>query len=384
MPEVPVVYDALGGAAACRKLSVAFYARVKQDPILRPLFPGKTLKCAIEEFSAFLVQFLGGPSEDSQRRWWLSLRESHQRFKIGQKERDAWLKNMQQTLQEIQLHEPTRTALLQFFQHSSAYVANVDQVFSPAPFGQSKLHTDLTRRWNKQLNLDEAVAAIRNGQADRAIALSQSFHPPLLTGLLAAMIASRNSTLLDHVRETLRRNPTLTQERYNSRTLLHTASAAADLPTVELLLRLGANPNVTAGGSHTPLYSTANECSAEGGGNIVRTLVQAGANVDACDGVKRCTALHMASRRGNCEVAQALLDCGANIEARDSLGETPLRRAVNCGKTEVASLLLSKGADRHSKGSRGLTPLLAARTAAMKQLLRNHGSQQEGAAILAR
>ena len=36
-------------------LSEAFYARVKRDPVLRPLFPGKTLHCAIEELSAFLV-----------------------------------------------------------------------------------------------------------------------------------------------------------------------------------------------------------------------------------------------------------------------------------------------------------------------------------------
>jgi ankyrin repeat protein len=92
--------------------------------------------------------------------------------------------------------------------------------------------------------------------------------------------------------------------------------------------------------------------------------------VDAHDGVKHCTALHMAARRGNAEVAEALLACGADIEARDSLGDTPLRRSVNCGKTAVAALLLSRGADLHSKGSKGLTPLLAARSAAMSRLLR--------------
>ena len=79
--------DALGGPAGCRQLAADFYARVARDPLLRPLFPGKTLKCAIEEFSAFLVQFLGGPAEHTQRRWWLSLRESHTRFRIGARER---------------------------------------------------------------------------------------------------------------------------------------------------------------------------------------------------------------------------------------------------------------------------------------------------------
>ena len=160
--------------------------------------------------------------------------------------------------------------------------------------------------------------------------------------------------------------PSLIRERYAGRTLLHEAAAAGNLAIVEQLLKLGADPNAADGGSHIPLYSVGNECAA-GGGPVVRALVEGGAQVDACDGVKRCTALHMAARRGNTQVAGALLDCGADIEARDSLGETPRRRAVNCGKTEVASLLLSRGANAHAKNRKGTTPLQA--DAAMKQLL---------------
>jgi hemoglobin len=69
------LFEEIGGTAGCRTLSRAFYSRVARDPLLRPLFPGKTFTCAIEEFSAFLVQLLGGPGDDSQRRWWLSLQE---------------------------------------------------------------------------------------------------------------------------------------------------------------------------------------------------------------------------------------------------------------------------------------------------------------------
>ena len=98
-------------------------------------------------------------------------------------------------------------------------------------------------------------------------------------------------------------------------------------------------------------------------------LVGAGANVNACDGVKRCTPLHMAARRGNAETAAALLDAGAAIEARDSMGDTPLRRAVNCNQTSVARLLVERGADVRSVGSKRLTPATAARTEAMKRLL---------------
>src|ERR1700730_3958030 len=122
------LYHAIGGTATCRKLSAAFYARVARDSVLRPLFPGKTLNCAIEEFAAFLAQFLGGPSEDAQRRWWLSLRESHLRFKIGQKERVAWISNMLKALDDIPVEERVRSALREFFDQASVYLVNQQQV----------------------------------------------------------------------------------------------------------------------------------------------------------------------------------------------------------------------------------------------------------------
>ena len=94
----------------------------------------------------------------------------------------------------------------------------------------------------------------------------------------------------------------------------------------------------------------------------------------------------MAARRGNLEIAGALLDCGADIDARDCLGDTPLRRAVNCDKIQVASLLLARGADVRSIGNKGLTPLQAARTSGMKQLLgpRSDGSSAAWGATIAR
>src|SRR5450631_503416 len=101
----------LGGEAGCKRLSTEFYARVGKDPVLRPLFPGKSLRCAIEEFAAFLIQFLGGDEEQAQYRWWLSLRESHARFRISPAARSAWLKNMGATLEAAPFDEETRKAL---------------------------------------------------------------------------------------------------------------------------------------------------------------------------------------------------------------------------------------------------------------------------------
>jgi ankyrin repeat protein len=189
----------------------------------------------------------------------------------------------------------------------------------------------------------------------------------VFASFVGVLVGSGNNIMAEYAESILLENPDLAHESYSGRTLLHAAAAAGNVPMVAALLRLGVDANIQDGGGHTPLYSVGNECA--GGGPVVKALIQGGAKVDACDGVKRCTALHMAARRGNVNICATLLDCGANIEARDSPGETPLRRAVNCGQTGVAALLLSRGADPHSVGSRGLTPLSAARTRAMRGLL---------------
>jgi hypothetical protein len=182
---------------------------------------------------------------------------------------------------------------------------------------------------------------VHAGEADRAIDTAESLrnrfprNRSVFAGLLALMMGSRNPAMPRYVQERVTHDPALVRERYAGRTLLHAASAQGNLTMVGLLLRLGADPNAQDGGGHTPLYSLANEYGASDGGDVVRALAQSGANVNANDGVKHCTALHMAARRGSLEIAEVLLDCGADIDARDSLGDTPLRRSVNCNQLAV-------------------------------------------------
>jgi hemoglobin len=357
------LYDDIGGAAACQHLAAAFYARVERDPVLRPFFPGKTFRCAIEQFAAFLVQMLGGPAEETQHRQWLSLRESHQRFRIGGRERDAWLALMAKALGDVPMPGSAREALQSFFERSSARLIGSE---AAAP-----IDGELAGRWQMQESIEEAVAAVRRGDVERALALADpSCGPSRFAALLAVMMGGGHPVLRTYVRERISADPGLVHERFGGRTLLHAAAAAGDAETVELLLRSGADPNVRDAGGHTALYALGNGCRS-GGGPVVPILAQAGADVNADDGIKHCTPLHMAARRGNAEVASALLNCGARIDARDSAGDTPLRRAVNCDKPEVARLLLELGADPDSHGSRRLTPRMAARSDAMKHLLRS-------------
>jgi hemoglobin len=350
------LYRAVGGQDACLQLSEAFYARVKRDPVLRPLFPGKSMRCAVHAFAAFLAQFLGGPAEVAQGRWWLSLRESHLRFKIGPRERQAWMGHMVEALEEVPIDAPVRLALRDLFERSSAYLVNTRQGTgepdAPKHASNDRIHGEIAQRWGEQRALDDLVAAIRIGDAGRALELARS---PALNArfardravfahVLGLMMGRGHEALLEYARRELLADPALAgvRNRYGL-TLLHDACAQANLRMVKLLLRLGADPNDGIPEGRTPLYCVANQCLT-GGGDIVRALVQAGAQVDTPVGSKRCTALHVAARRGNTEVAEALLDWGADMNVRDKAGDTPLRRAKNCRKAAVASLLVLRGA----------------------------------------
>src|SRR5215472_672115 len=101
------LFHAIDGREGCHRLVSAFYTRVVHDPILRPLYPAH-IKCSIEALATFLTQFLGGPYDYDGRPWSMSLRAAHQRFAIGPQECVAWLTDMFQAIDDIQIQEPAR------------------------------------------------------------------------------------------------------------------------------------------------------------------------------------------------------------------------------------------------------------------------------------
>lgn len=83
------------------------------------------------------------------------------------------------------------------------------------------------------------------------------------------------------------------------------------------------------------------------GATVVRTLVKAGAKVDArFSGHHTETPLHWAASSNDVEVLQALLDAGADINATGAViaEGTPLDDAVAFGQWEAARLLVENGA----------------------------------------
>jgi len=321
------VLELLGGEAGCRRLAQGFYGRVAHSEALRPLFPGKSLRCASEELAAFLIQFLGGDEAQTQYRWWLSLRESHRRFKISEPQRGAWLALMGETIEDV-IDEPAfRPQLRQFFRAVSEYLVGV---------GDARIeHPELADHWVHQRVLEQLVDDLSAGRDEQAIGLARHFlgRQSVLVGILAKMMEAGRESLVAFVVET----SAIAQEGWsNGRTLLHFSAGYGCLPVVEKLLALGVDPNILDTGGHSSLYRAA---GVKGDAAVVRALVDAGGIVDQAGGVSRSTPLHVAARFGNVAVAEALLAAGADTKLKDKNGFTAYDRAVRCRRNEVAKLL---------------------------------------------
>ena len=118
------VFEAAGGEPAFRKLVKRFYAGVATDPVLRPIYPEADLAGATERLTLFLIQYWGGPSTYSERRGHPRLRMRHQPFRIGARERDAWLDHMTEAVDSLDIGPGVRTALLDYFAAASTAMIN--------------------------------------------------------------------------------------------------------------------------------------------------------------------------------------------------------------------------------------------------------------------
>ena len=122
--DTPSIYVQLGGMEAFRRVAEAFYARVENDPILRPLYVEETLEGPAERLGLFLAQFFGGPPNYSLQRGHPMLRARHLPFRIGKTERDAWVANMKAALAETDIPEPARTEMQEYFERAATFLIN--------------------------------------------------------------------------------------------------------------------------------------------------------------------------------------------------------------------------------------------------------------------
>ncbi|RYO99982.1 hypothetical protein DL766_000358 [Monosporascus sp. MC13-8B] len=127
----------------------------------------------------------------------------------------------------------------------------------------------------------------------------------------------------------------------NGRMPLHIAATNGHHPLVELLLLNGAPMEAKLDGA---ALTALHHAASEGFANIVHTLLNYGANIEATsrDG---STPLHLAAANGHWKVVKLLLDRHANCKARNNDKKTPLTLADENHHAQVSSLLLSAEED---------------------------------------
>ena len=135
---------------------------------------------------------------------------------------------------------------------------------------------------------------------------------------------------------------------------LHDAVRSGAAEDVLEVLSTGQDINETDYFLGSPLHLAVVEDKAD----MVRILLEAGADFDAPSELEARTALLLAADLGNVELVSILLESGADLHARDRSGKQAIHLATISGQSGVVEKLLEAGVNVDSREpDRDMTPL---------------------------
>ena len=117
----------LVGRAGIERMTKAFYAKVKDDDILGPMYPEADMAGAEERLRDFLLFRLAADETYLQKRGHPRLRARHMPFTIGIKERDRWVELMDAAMVEAEIPAGAATALSKFFAQVADFMRNTPE-----------------------------------------------------------------------------------------------------------------------------------------------------------------------------------------------------------------------------------------------------------------
>jgi hemoglobin len=118
------LYTRAGGLPFFERLVDRFYEGVRDDAVLRPLYPEEDLAPAARRLTLFLVQYWGGPGTYTEERGHPRLRMRHVPFPIGSDERDRWLTHMRAAVDASGADPDTAAELLRYFEMAAEAMRN--------------------------------------------------------------------------------------------------------------------------------------------------------------------------------------------------------------------------------------------------------------------
>ena len=153
-------------------------------------------------------------------------------------------------------------------------------------------------------------------------------------------------------------------------TRLADAAMQGDRNSVRTLIAQKADVNVAQGDGSTALHWAAYKNDVE----MAKMLLAAGASNKATTRIGSLTPLMLAAKNGNAAVVKTLVEAGADVNAADDHGTTVLMLAASAGSAEAVRTLIEHGADVNAReGAHGQTALMFAaalnRDEAIRQLL---------------
>lgn len=117
-------FDQIGGHDTFDRLVRRFYEGIKDDPVLRPMYPEDDMEGAVWRLRSFLEQYWGGPHTYSEQRGHPRLRMRHQPFKVNPEARDRWLGHMRVAVDELNLAELDRQMLWNYLERAAFSMVN--------------------------------------------------------------------------------------------------------------------------------------------------------------------------------------------------------------------------------------------------------------------
>jgi hemoglobin len=122
----------IGGEPAVRRLATRFYDHMDEsEPTLARLHEvdehGHVSQRSRERFALFLCEWLGGPASYSTVHGHPRLRMRHGRVAVGVEMRDAWLRCMQQALDDLAVTGEVREFLDGRFAEVANFLRNVQE-----------------------------------------------------------------------------------------------------------------------------------------------------------------------------------------------------------------------------------------------------------------
>ncbi len=118
------LWEAVGGEATFALIAREFYARVKEDELLAPMYPQDDWDGAETRLRMFLEQYWGGPPRYSETRGHPRLRMRHQPFRVTPEARDRWLKHMNAALDAAQLAPAYDAAFRDYVERAAHALVN--------------------------------------------------------------------------------------------------------------------------------------------------------------------------------------------------------------------------------------------------------------------